>query len=69
MEAITDYIIYSGSAIRQERKAKKLRIDVFAQMIKVSSGQASNFENGKRFPDADELLRMKEVFGKPILII
>jgi len=61
--------VYSGQAIRAARKAKKMRIDDFAKEIGVSSGQASNFETGKRMPKTDELARMKEVFQKPIVVM
>lgn len=68
-QPLIDYIVYSGSAIRRERRAKDLSLEIFSQLIGVSIGQASNFETGKRFPKADELQRMKEVFQKPIVVM
>lgn len=69
MEPVTDYIIYSGQAIREMRRARGWDIEQFAKLIQVSSGHVSNFETGKRFPRTNELQRIKEVLGKPILII
>lgn len=69
MQPLTDYIVFSGPAIRQARKEKGLKLADFAGDIGVCLGQASMIETGKRVPNADNLQRMKEVFGKPIVFI
>lgn len=69
METLTDYIVYSGEAIRQARKQKGLTIDRFAKLVQISVGQMSNIETGKRSPRADEISRMKKVLGVPIVVM
>lgn len=69
MQPLTDYIVYSGPAIRQARKAIGLDLVPFAEKLGVSSGKVSMFETEKRKPTAGDLERMKEVLGKPIVFI
>lgn len=66
---LTDFIVYSGEALKKARKAQGFRIDEFAAMIGVSSGYLSNVENSKKTPKIEEVSKIRKILGVPPIVI
>lgn len=55
-----------GNQIRKYRNALSLSQDALAEKVYVSRQTISNWENGKSYPDVNNLVLLSEVFGTSI---
>ncbi|MBQ9412066.1 MAG: helix-turn-helix transcriptional regulator [Oscillospiraceae bacterium] len=53
-------------AIRQKRKEKKLTLRQLAKMVGCSESAISQYENGKRCPDYEMLLKIAEALDSSV---